>query len=131
MRLVKVILSGRWNSNKLSKVENRLVERRFKLFNPLSILLIQKIMRNIEWREIPIVMSYFFQIRNFKLLSGVHPNSSSKPALKSRLWTHHGVRIRVHLFKSNLTFCVVCVFTVQTDEWCVHNRLQRQLSGEI
>jgi hypothetical protein len=25
--------------------------------------------------------------------------------------------------KSNLTFCVVCVFTLQTDEWCVHNRL--------
>jgi hypothetical protein len=27
------------------------------------------------------------------------------------------------LFKSNLTFCVVYVFTLQTDEWCVHNRL--------
>jgi hypothetical protein len=27
------------------------------------------------------------------------------------------------LFKSNPTFCVVCVFTRQTDEWCVHNRL--------
>jgi hypothetical protein len=27
------------------------------------------------------------------------------------------------LFQSNLTFCVVCVFTLQTDEWCVHNRL--------
>jgi hypothetical protein len=26
-------------------------------------------------------------------------------------------------FKSNLTFCIVCVFTVQTDEWCVHNLL--------
>jgi hypothetical protein len=25
------------------------------------------------------------------------------------------------LFKSNLTFCVVCVFTLQTDEWWVHN----------
>jgi hypothetical protein len=24
--------------------------------------------------------------------------------------------------KSNVTFCVVCVFSVQTDEWCVHNR---------
>jgi hypothetical protein len=27
------------------------------------------------------------------------------------------------LFKSNLTFCVLYVFTQQTDEWCVHNRL--------
>jgi hypothetical protein len=27
------------------------------------------------------------------------------------------------LIKSNLTFCVVCVFTLQIDEWCVHNRL--------
>jgi hypothetical protein len=26
------------------------------------------------------------------------------------------------LFKSNLTFCVACVFPLQTDEWCVHNR---------
>jgi hypothetical protein len=36
---------------------------------------------------------------------------------------HHGLQIIDHLFKSNLTFCVVCVFSVQTDEWCVHNRL--------
>jgi hypothetical protein len=27
------------------------------------------------------------------------------------------------LFKSNLTFCVVGVFTLQTDEWCIHDRL--------
>jgi hypothetical protein len=27
------------------------------------------------------------------------------------------------VIKFNLTFCVVCVFTLQTDEWCVHNRL--------
>jgi hypothetical protein len=27
------------------------------------------------------------------------------------------------LFKSNPTFCVVCDFTLQTGEWCVHNRL--------
>jgi hypothetical protein len=27
------------------------------------------------------------------------------------------------LFKSNLTYCVVCVFTLETDEWYVHNRL--------
>jgi hypothetical protein len=27
------------------------------------------------------------------------------------------------LFKVNLTFCVVYVFILQTDEWCVHNRL--------
>jgi hypothetical protein len=32
-------------------------------------------------------------------------------------------RITDQLFKSNLTFCVVFVFTLQTDEWCVHNRL--------
>jgi hypothetical protein len=25
--------------------------------------------------------------------------------------------------KSNLTVCVGCVFTLQTDEWSVHNRL--------
>jgi hypothetical protein len=33
------------------------------------------------------------------------------------------ITITDQLFKYNLTFCVVCVFTVQTDEWCVHNRL--------
>jgi hypothetical protein len=27
------------------------------------------------------------------------------------------------VFKSNLTFSVVCVFTLQTEEWCVHSRL--------
>jgi hypothetical protein len=27
------------------------------------------------------------------------------------------------LFESSLTFCVVFVFTLQTDEWCDHNRL--------
>jgi hypothetical protein len=27
------------------------------------------------------------------------------------------------MFKSNLTFCLVYVFTVQMDEWCGHNRL--------
>jgi hypothetical protein len=32
--------------------------------------------------------------------------------------------------KSNLTFCVVCVFTLQTDEWCVHNRLFNANFGE-
>jgi hypothetical protein len=32
-------------------------------------------------------------------------------------------RIRDQLFKSNLTFCIVCVFTRQIHEWCVHNRL--------
>jgi hypothetical protein len=35
----------------------------------------------------------------------------------------NALRITDQLFKSNLTFCVVCVFTMQTDEWCVHNRL--------
>jgi hypothetical protein len=48
-----------------------------------------------------------------------------------------GVRLNVHILKVgveestvddhglNLTslFCVVCVFTLRTDEWCVHNRL--------
>jgi hypothetical protein len=29
----------------------------------------------------------------------------------------------IDLFKSNLTLCVVCLFTLQTNEWCVHNRL--------
>jgi hypothetical protein len=62
--------------------------------------------------------------------SGAHLNFSSKLPLKvvfwlkSRLWTHHGLRITDQLFKSNLTFCVVCVFILQTDdEWCVPNRL--------
>jgi hypothetical protein len=32
------------------------------------------------------------------------------------------IKITDQLFKSNLTFCVVCVFTLQTDEWCVHIR---------
>jgi hypothetical protein len=32
-------------------------------------------------------------------------------------------RITDQLFQSNLIFCVVCVFTLQTDEWCVHDRL--------
>jgi hypothetical protein len=32
-------------------------------------------------------------------------------------------RIMDQLFKSNISFCVVCVFTVQAEEWCVHNRL--------
>jgi hypothetical protein len=36
---------------------------------------------------------------------------------------HHELEITDQLFKSNLTFCVVYVFTLQTDEWCVHNRL--------
>jgi hypothetical protein len=26
-------------------------------------------------------------------------------------------------FKSNFPFCVVCVFTLEADEWSVHNRL--------
>jgi hypothetical protein len=30
---------------------------------------------------------------------------------------------RISSFKANHTFSVVCVFTLQTDEWCVHNRL--------
>jgi hypothetical protein len=32
------------------------------------------------------------------------------------------VPITDQLFKSNLIFCVVCVVTLKTDEWCVHNR---------
>jgi hypothetical protein len=36
---------------------------------------------------------------------------------------NHGLRITDQLFKSKLTFCVVCVFSLQTDEWCAHNRL--------
>jgi hypothetical protein len=27
------------------------------------------------------------------------------------------------VFKSNLSFRVVCVFTMQIEEWCVHSRL--------
>jgi hypothetical protein len=32
-------------------------------------------------------------------------------------------RITDQLFKSNLTFSVARVFTQQTDEWSIHNRL--------
>jgi hypothetical protein len=42
--------------------------------------------------------------------------------VKSRLRTHHRLQITDQLFKSNLTFCVVSVFTLQ-NVWCVHNRL--------
>jgi hypothetical protein len=34
----------------------------------------------------------------------------------------NALRITDQLFKSNLTFCVVWIFTMQIDEWCVHNR---------
>jgi hypothetical protein len=40
-----------------------------------------------------------------------------------RLWTHHWLQITDQLFRSNLTFCVVCVFALQTDKWGVHNWL--------
>jgi hypothetical protein len=33
------------------------------------------------------------------------------------------IQITDQLCKANFTFCVVCVFTLQTGEWCVHNRL--------
>jgi hypothetical protein len=36
---------------------------------------------------------------------------------------HHGLQITDQLFKSNLTFCAICVFTLHADEWCVHNRV--------
>jgi hypothetical protein len=32
-------------------------------------------------------------------------------------------QITNQLFQSNLTFWFVCILSVQTDEWCVHNRL--------
>jgi hypothetical protein len=57
------------------------------------------------------------------IISGVYLNLLSKYALMSPLWAHHGLQITGQLFKSNLTLCVVCVFTLKTDEWCVHNRL--------
>ncbi|KAH0807435.1 hypothetical protein GEV33_015356 [Tenebrio molitor] len=49
---------------------------------------------------------------NFHLKVGVEESIVNAP----RITTDHG-------FKSNLTFCVVCVFTLETDEWCVHNQL--------
>jgi hypothetical protein len=55
--------------------------------------------------------------------SDAHFDFSSKLALKNRLGTHHGLLITDRLFKSNLTFWVVCAFGRQTDEWCVYNRL--------
>jgi hypothetical protein len=60
---------------------------------------------------------------HFQIISNHLLNLSSKYELKSQLWTHHGLQITDQLFKYNLTLCVVCVFTLQTDEWCVHNRL--------
>jgi hypothetical protein len=33
-----------------------------------------------------------------------------------------GLQIADQLFKSNLTFCVVCVLNLEIDDWCVHNR---------
>jgi hypothetical protein len=60
-------------------------------------------------------------------VSGVHLNVSSKYALKSigscDYVRHHGLQIMDQLFKSNLIFCVFCVFTLQTDKWGIHNRL--------
>jgi hypothetical protein len=64
----------------------------------------------------------FFSNIRLDTYIGVHLNFSSKLALKTRLWTPHGLPITDQLFKSNLTFCVVYVFTLQTDEWYVHNR---------
>jgi hypothetical protein len=49
-------------------------------------------------------------------ISGVHLMylQSRRLRIDCELTTDYG---------SNLTFCIVCVFTVQTDEWFVHNRL--------
>jgi hypothetical protein len=38
--------------------------------------------------------------------------------MPNTIWNRRNIKII-----SNLTFCVVCVFTLYTDEWCVHNRL--------
>jgi hypothetical protein len=46
-----------------------------------------------------------------------------KVGVEESIVTRHGLQIRGQLFKANLTFWVVCVFTLQADEWCVHNRL--------
>jgi hypothetical protein len=55
---------------------------------------------------------YMVCFLKFHLKVGVEESIVNAP----RITTDHG-------FKSNLTFCVVCVFTLETDEWCVHNQL--------
>jgi hypothetical protein len=65
-------------------------------------------------------------------LFGSNLNTESVPnylLLLKLTYTHLNTRIYRCSFKflfkvvkSNLTFCVVCVFTLETDEWCVHNR---------
>jgi hypothetical protein len=52
---------------------------------------------------------------------GVHLSLTSKVGVEESIV--NAPRITDQLLKSNLTFCVVCVFTLQTDEWCVHNLL--------
>jgi hypothetical protein len=60
-----------------------------------------------------------------QLISGVHLNLSSKLASR-RLW------ITDQLVKSNLTFYVVYVFTMQTNRVVrSQSTLERQLCGEI
>jgi hypothetical protein len=53
----------------------------------------------------------------------MHDTSSADKGYAGKEVTAGGTRIRP--FKSNLTFCVVCdcVFTLQTDEWCLHNQI--------
>jgi hypothetical protein len=53
----------------------------------------------------------------------MHDTSSADKGFAGKEVTAGGTRVRP--FKSNLTFCVVCdcVFTLQTDEWCLHNQI--------
>jgi hypothetical protein len=53
---------------------------------------------------------------------GVHLNLY-KVRVEGSIVNTPRIQITDQLFKSNLTYCVVCIFTVQTDEWYVHDRL--------
>jgi hypothetical protein len=59
-----------------------------------------------------VTISIYGVLLKYHLKVGVEESIVNAP----RITTDHG-------FKSNLTFCVVCVFTLKTDEWCVHNQL--------
>jgi hypothetical protein len=47
---------------------------------------------------------------------------------------HHGLQITNQLFKSNLTFCVVCIFTVQSRAFTIDSStptLRRNLNEHL
>jgi hypothetical protein len=67
-------------------------------------------------------------ISQLNTCSGVHFKFILKAGIKESIV--NAPRITDNLFKTNLTFCVVCVFSLQTEEWCVQNRLFNANSEE-